>query len=849
MSSNRRFIVSLWVLTLLSAATLTVSEYLYDATAATISFLNSLVLIVFSTVGLLCRGKRMPVVLKLAVQTLMGLCLLWFVWSLLFGGAQGAMGRAFRMGHLALLIMSCRYLLIRGNKDYAQLFLLSLLLMIIAAITSGTIVIAPFYVVYLLLGVYCLILFQLQRQIEMISATRFVGVMPDKSDLDRHRAELSSFWRQLGPVRFKVTCGVILFLSLCFSIAVFILFPRLEAGTLLGTTFGSRSTSGFSDSVQLGSIDKNETLKQVIARVAVSQNGRSIATAGRPLYLRCVSLDTYSSSEAIEGRYTWSRSFMNYFLNRPLSREALEPGHGLIEQGILLNPINSMYLPGQYPIVQVEGLDNEQLVCSRLDNAVSRRYYRGQEPIDYRVGSQSHFPAEKVMERFEENMPHLVNMLPNMRLNRIILSNDVHTLASDIVKDLAVQRALLKRDQDDLVREWLDYRSPTFAINPFGFGRFNLHRDKDPALASDEVYRDITQDLFNVSSQMGQLDRQIGHLIVAYLRDQYVYTVEAPEFPELDEEDEEDEERAFDPVDRFLKHEIKGGNCEYFASAMVQLCRSLNMAARLAVGYLAWDYLEEHDYYLVRQRDAHCWVEIYTADEGWVRFDPTPLAATQTQETGLLAGLFSQLSNVFERIQFSWLKFSASEKGQESLNWANTITSWVEELDQEGIAKVEKLSFFKLWFTHHEGESYFYLFLRWIIFFLFLIDVGIGIKVLITWVIPWYLQWRKHKQHIRAYAPSEYVFYREMLELLQGLQIHKAQHQTSREFALAVMDYSKDFGPVGFISEMYYRLRFGGESLDEKNQASLDKALERLGLFALSLKKTSKRPWPWEEQE
>ena len=78
-----------------------------------------------------------------------------------------------------------------------------------------------------------------------------------------------------------------------------------------------------------------------------------------------------------------------------------------------------------------------------------------------------------------------------------------------------------------------------------------------------------------------------------------------------------------DPVNYFL-FTSKKGHCEYFASAMVLLLRTLGIPSRIVGGYLGGDWNEIGQYFLVRQSDAHTWVEVWIEDRGWVTFDPTP---------------------------------------------------------------------------------------------------------------------------------------------------------------------------------------------------------------------------------
>lgn len=68
----------------------------------------------------------------------------------------------------------------------------------------------------------------------------------------------------------------------------------------------------------------------------------------------------------------------------------------------------------------------------------------------------------------------------------------------------------------------------------------------------------------------------------------------------------------------------KRGHCEYFATAMVILLRSIGIPARLVTGYAAGDYNPLTGYFEVRRLNAHAWVEAHFPEYGWVTFEPTP---------------------------------------------------------------------------------------------------------------------------------------------------------------------------------------------------------------------------------
>ena len=111
----------------------------------------------------------------------------------------------------------------------------------------------------------------------------------------------------------------------------------------------------------------------------------------------------------------------------------------------------------------------------------------------------------------------------------------------------------------------------------------------------------------------------------AFLR-QYPYSLEI-EGPPADR----------DPVDYFL-FELQRGYCDYYASAMVVMARSVGLPARLATGYLA-QRPDEGGVQRIYQINAHAWPELYFVGYGWVEFEPTAaFSTTITTESAALAG-------------------------------------------------------------------------------------------------------------------------------------------------------------------------------------------------------------------
>ncbi|ROZ61720.1 DUF3488 and transglutaminase-like domain-containing protein [Ramlibacter sp. WS9] len=67
----------------------------------------------------------------------------------------------------------------------------------------------------------------------------------------------------------------------------------------------------------------------------------------------------------------------------------------------------------------------------------------------------------------------------------------------------------------------------------------------------------------------------------------------------------------------------KEGFCEHIASAFVVLMRSMDIPARIVTGYQGGERNNVDGFWVIRQSDAHAWTEVWLADQGWVRVDPT----------------------------------------------------------------------------------------------------------------------------------------------------------------------------------------------------------------------------------
>ena len=146
-------------------------------------------------------------------------------------------------------------------------------------------------------------------------------------------------------------------------------------------------------------------------------------------------------------------------------------------------------------------------------------------------------------------------------------------------------------------------------------------RAQDPRTAPDDVATVYTQLPADLSPRIGQLAQEWGGggatpldrvlLLQDRLRNTFAYS--------LDQEPS----RYPDPLLAFLD-EVQEGHCEYFASGLAVMLRTMDIPARLVNGFAGAEWNPVGGYWVIRQLHAHSWVEVWFPEDGWIIFDPTP---------------------------------------------------------------------------------------------------------------------------------------------------------------------------------------------------------------------------------
>ena len=126
--------------------------------------------------------------------------------------------------------------------------------------------------------------------------------------------------------------------------------------------------------------------------------------------------------------------------------------------------------------------------------------------------------------------------------------------------------------------------------------------------------------------------------VASYLTQNCLYSLQGPTVPPTRD------------ATAFFLSESREGACDMFASSMALLLREMKVPARVATGYLQSDdpATQTSDdagraVYLLRERDAHAWVEYYVPQFGWLSFDPTQ--NTREAPPSTLPGQLAQMIN------------------------------------------------------------------------------------------------------------------------------------------------------------------------------------------------------------
>src|SRR5579859_711404 len=279
-----------------------------------------------------------------------------------------------------------------------------------------------------------------------------------------------------------------------------------------------------------------------------------------------------------------------------------------------------------------------------------------------------------------------------------------------------------------------------------------------------------------------------------FLRTKYSYTLDLSGKP------------GNDPLAHFL-FEKRAGHCEYFASAMAVMLRTLQIPSREVNGFLPGEYNSLGGDYIVRASDAHSWVEAYFPGNGWVVFDPTPPASALQQ------GMFSRLNLIADWIELTWnewvINYDFGHQVQlaqtmqvKSRNWLDSMRNWFDRKQSAGKGLLRGWQF-----RHTSAGMLVPVFLVG-----FLLALRFNLVGRLIRSAQLFLQLHRNAS-AKSNPQLASRLYLEMLRILRKAGFRREETQTPNEFAAKL----KETGLARSVHEfttLYSAARFGGVFCD-----------------------------------
>jgi transglutaminase-like putative cysteine protease len=142
---------------------------------------------------------------------------------------------------------------------------------------------------------------------------------------------------------------------------------------------------------------------------------------------------------------------------------------------------------------------------------------------------------------------------------------------------------------------------------------------------------------------------ELTQRFLALLRSDFKYSISVPPL-------------GFHATDEFL-FDTRVGFCQHFSSAYAVFMRAAGVPTRVVTGYVGGHYNSLGDYWLLKNKDAHAWNEIWIEGRGWVRVDPTAAIAPenildtlddlqQRQQAGFAGAAAGMFGPVFDGSDF-----------------------------------------------------------------------------------------------------------------------------------------------------------------------------------------------------
>lgn len=307
-------------------------------------------------------------------------------------------------------------------------------------------------------------------------------------------------------------------------------------------------------------------------------------------------------------------------------------------------------------------------------------------PLEFRKGERWTFYFEGGVSKYLP-LPSMFHSIRFPKLENLELFSNLHVIGLD-----AVQQSTFSYQIEDL------FWNARTSASDFENKRFQEY-STERKLENEAVRYPLTNLKLALSpeehNRLSKLNKKLttrtpnlsvtdySQRVTTYLRDNFRYSLN-PNSPGGEG----------DPIVNWLENG-NSGHCELFAGAFVLLAREAGYPARMVVGFAGGSWNTVEDFFVVRNSDAHAWVEIYDAQtEEWLRVDPTPGTSAIDPEIVLPANfeLETGMSAWMDSLRMQWYRRIINFDHDDQTEIANSVMDLADELVKNFSSWVKQLS-------------------------------------------------------------------------------------------------------------------------------------------------------------
>lgn len=534
--------------------------------------------------------------------------------------------------YLLLFLVISKCFTLRRSQDFLQAQLLSFFMFLSTAVVTVAFHFIFFFLAYVILATLGLVLYAIVSQRERLESTR-----KRLGGADGARSDAA----EIGTIPARVLGGGF-WLAVCLVGLIVVYFMAIPHVSLQQLDSPMRSpqrtadaVSGFSDEVTLGQFGRIRPDATVVMRVELDWPEGAPKLRPGHLRIRGVALGRYEGRRWSSGR----RESPALFNRRLLSPNITSAQRGAVTHlTIYQDPkITFRIFSASIPL----GIDLKRPLYVRYNSkagtgqvaSFGTRDSAYSDPFVYEVRSKLVAEATPLLTRFVSYQNERRRKLSEA----LGWADD-----SERLRELTAERRANPPRHDR--HPWLSL-GPQAVLSPRDYVAYT-RLPKTPMIAR---IADLSGAIASDSSRPETILK-----IMRHMRRNFEYTLE------------QDPKDDSDPIERFV-FDTQRGHCEYFATAVALMLRTRGIPTRLINGFYTTEWQEASRLFIVKQSDAHTWVEAWIDDLGWLTIDPTPPGSAGRAAYGEDSFSWVDSASEYFRIQWQRLVIDYSQSKQNRL--------------------------------------------------------------------------------------------------------------------------------------------------------------------------------------